>query len=380
MTKEPQTSTAEAQPLTVLPDQGNTHEVSLTPEGSTNLTPEVIANVTRDLDITDSTSIIHFGSQAQVELTTISQEILAGVKNKEAGPAGDSLRNMVTTIRGFTIEQGDLREKTSWWEKLLGRAAPIATFMARYENIQSQIDTISDNLLQHEHTLMKDVKFLDVLYEKALEFYRNLGVYIAAGEAIIQRMDEVDIPKAQSSFEAAAETDSMMFAQELRDIRASRDAMERRVHDLKLTRQVTMQALPSMRMVQENDKSLIVKINSTLTNTIPLWETQLAQAITIQRSSDAAAAVRNANDLTNELLTSNANNLRDANRTIRQEMERGIFDIEAVKSANADLIATIEDSLQIADEGKRARASAENEIARMEENLKATLAQASSQA
>lgn len=380
MTKEPQTSTAEAQPLTVLPDQGNTHEVSLTPEGSTNLTPEVIANVTRDLDITDSTSIIHFGSQAQVELTTISQEILAGVKNKEAGPAGDSLRNMVTTIRGFTIEQGDLREKTSWWEKLLGRAAPIATFMARYENIQSQIDTISDNLLQHEHTLMKDVKFLDVLYEKALEFYRNLGVYIAAGEAIIQRMDEVDIPRAQSSFEAAAETDSMMFAQELRDIRASRDAMERRVHDLKLTRQVTMQALPSMRMVQENDKSLIVKINSTLTNTIPLWETQLAQAITIQRSSDAAAAVRNANDLTNELLTSNANNLRDANRTIRQEMERGIFDIEAVKSANSDLIATIEDSLQIADEGKRARASAENEIARMEENLKATLAQASSQA
>ena len=137
-----------------------------------------------------------------------------------------------------------------------------------------------------------------------------------------------------------------------------------------------MQSLPSIRLVQENDKSLVTKINSTLVNTVPLWETQLAQAVTIQRSSEAAEAVRDANDLTNELLTANAQNLRQANRTIREEMERGVFDIEAVKEANANLIATINESLEIADEGKRKRAEAETEMKKMETELKDTLAAA----
>ena len=165
-------------------------------------------------------------------------------------------------------------------------------------------------------------------------------------------------------------------AQELRDLRAARDDLERRVHDLKLTRQVTMQSLPSIRLVQENDKSLVTKINSTLVNTVPLWETQLAQAVTIQRSAEAAEAVRDANDLTNELLKSNAENLRQANSTIRKEMERGVFDINAVKEANANLIATINESLEIADEGKRKRAEAEVELQKMETELKNTLAAA----
>ena len=169
-----------------------------------------------------------------------------------------------------------------------------------------------------------------------------------------------------------------MAAQELRDLRAARDDLERRVHDLKLTRQVTMQSLPSIRLVQENDKSLVTKINSTLVNTVPLWETQLAQAVTIQRSADAAAAVRDANDLTNELLTANAKNLRESNKMIREEMERGVFDIEAVKQANADLIGTIEESLAIADEGKARRAAAEEELKKMEAELRDTLAAAKS--
>jgi uncharacterized protein YaaN involved in tellurite resistance len=137
-----------------------------------------------------------------------------------------------------------------------------------------------------------------------------------------------------------------------------------------------MQSLPSIRLVQENDKSLVTKINSTLVNTIPLWETQLAQAVTIQRSREAAEAVRAATDLTNDLLTANAENLRDANRVVRQEMERGVFDIAAVKSANAALIATIDDSLRIADEGKARRAAAEKELQTMEAELRQALASA----
>ncbi|RLJ59162.1 uncharacterized protein YaaN involved in tellurite resistance [Litoreibacter meonggei] len=355
-------------------------------EPSTDLVPlakaeaPVAAEIRRrmdEIDMTDTNSIVSFGSGAQAGLQEISQSMLADVKNKDVGPAGGSLRDIVTTIRGFSISEMDMRRERSWWEKLLGRAAPAAKFMARYESVQGQIDKITDNLLSHEHVLLKDIKSLDVLYDRTLDFYDELALYITAGEEKIAELDSKDIPAKEGAVKKAKENDQVMVAQELRDLRAARDDLERRVHDLKLTRQVTMQSLPSIRLVQENDKSLVTKINSTLVNTVPLWETQLAQALTIQRSSEAAAAVRDANDLTNELLTANAENLRTANKAVREEMERGVFDIEAVKKANADLIGTIEESLQIADEGKRKRAEAEVELQRMEGELRDTLASAS---
>jgi uncharacterized protein YaaN involved in tellurite resistance len=329
-----------------------------------------------EIDMGNTQSIISFGSSAQAELQVISQEMLADVKNKDVGPAGDSLRKMVSTIRGFSVSELDVRRKRTFWERLLGRAAPFANFVARFEGVQDQIDKITETLLQHEHTLLKDIKSLDVLYEKTLNFYDELALYIAAGEAKLKDLDAKDIPAKEAEVKAAPEDKQVMKAQELRDLRAARDDLERRVHDLKLTRQVTMQSLPSIRLVQENDKSLVTKINSTLVNTVPLWETQLAQAVTIQRSREAAEAVREANDLTNELLTSNAENLQQTNRIIRTEMERGVFDIEAVKKANATLIATINESLAIADEGKAKRAAAEEELVKMEHELRDTLASA----
>jgi uncharacterized protein YaaN involved in tellurite resistance len=329
-----------------------------------------------ELDLSNTQSIISFGSGAQAELQVISQAMLEDVKNKDAGPAGDSLRKIVSTIRGFGDSELDLRRERSWWEKITGQAAPFAEFLERYETVQSQIDKVTEDLLSHEHTLLKDIKSLDILYEKTLRFYDELALYIAAGEAKIADIDATTIPAKEAEVAAAAEADQVKRAQELRDLRAARDDLERRVHDLKLTRQVTMQSLPSIRLVQENDKSLVTKINSTLVNTVPLWETQLAQAVTIQRSREAAEAVRDANDLTNELLTKNADNLRDANKVVREEMERGVFDIETVKHANEQLIATINDSLQIADEGKARRATAEMELQKMEHELRDTLAAA----
>ncbi|MEM7090224.1 MAG: toxic anion resistance protein [Pseudomonadota bacterium] len=329
-----------------------------------------------EIDMGNTNSIVSFGSSAQAELQEISQAMLADVRNKDVGPAGDSLRNIVTTIRGFSVSELDVRRERSWWEKLLGKAAPFAKFTAQYEELQGQIDRITDDLLGHEHTLLKDIKSLDLLYEKTLGFYDELALYIAAGEEKLTELDSQDIPEKEAESQAAPEDEQVMKAQELRDMRAARDDLERRVHDLKLTRQVTMQSLPSIRLVQENDKSLVTKINSTLVNTVPLWETQLAQAVTIQRSAEAAAAVRDANDLTNELLTSNAANLRESNKVIREEMERGVFDIEAVKQANADLIGTINESLAIADEGKAKRAAAEEELQKMETELRDTLAAA----
>ncbi|WP_423210432.1 toxic anion resistance protein [Paracoccus yeei] len=335
---------------------------------------EEIRKRVAEIDIRDTASIVHFGARAQNELQEISQAMLADVKNKDVGPAGESLREIVTTIRGFSVSELDVRRERSLWERLTGRAAPFAKFVANYEQVQTQIDRITADLDAHQHRLLKDIKSLDLLYERTLAFYDELALYIAAGEEKLAQIDRDEVPAKEAAVAAAAEGDKVMAAQDLRDLRSARDDLERRVHDLKLTRQVTMQSLPSIRLVQENDKSLITKINSTLVNTVPLWETQLAQAVTIRRSAEAARAVKEANDLTNDLLTANARNLREANATIRTQVERGVFDIESVKAANAELIATIEDSLRIASEGKARRAAAEQDLQAMETQLRNTLA------
>lgn len=345
------------------------------------MTPEEQTQVTgllADLDMNDSQSIIKFGSAAQTELQAISSQMLDGVRNKDVGPAGASLREMVTNIRGFDAEELDPNRKQSWWERLFGKARPVAEFIAKYETVRGQIDRVSDELLEHESILLKDIKSLDKLYESSLNFYNDLALFIAAGEEKLRLLDEEEIPAMAKVVENAPEEEGVLRAQELRDLRAARDDLERRVYDLKLTRQVTMQSLPSIRLVQENDKSLVNKINTTLVNTLPLWETQLAQAVTIFRSREAAKTVKEATDLTNDLLQKNAENLQAANREVRKEMERGVFDIETVKSANRTLIDTIEESLQIADEGKARRAAAESELQTMEEELKTTLASAKS--
>lgn len=328
-----------------------------------------------ELEMDDANSIIFFGSKAQKQLTTISDHMLEGVKNKDTGPAGQSLNNMVTILRGFDVDGLDPRLEPSWIEKIFGWGKPVAKFLQRYEEVRDQIDRIGDELEHHKTRLMTDIASLDRLYDANLEYFHTLADYIAAGEEMLKRADEQMIPELHKEAESSGD---VLKAQELRDLRAARDDLERRVHDLKLTRQVAMQSLPSIRLVQENDKSLLTKINSTMANTIPLWRQQLAQAVTIHRSNQASKTLKNATDLTNELLTANAENLKQANAEIRKEVERGVFDIEVVKQANVMLIETIEESLQIADEGKRKRAEAERELRECETELRNVLAAARS--
>lgn len=329
-----------------------------------------------EIDVTNTQSIINFGSSAQGELTTVSAAMLEDVKNKDVGPAGDSLQSIVATIRGFSTTELEPGRQRSWWERLTGGGTTVAKFLEQFEMVQTQIDKITNDLDMHQHKLLIDIKALDVLYAKTLSFYNELALYIAAGEAKLAELDRTAIPAAVAAADSAAEADKMLKAQALRDLRSARDDLERRVYDLKLTRQVTMQSLPSIRLVQENDKSLVTKIGSTLVNTVPLWQSQLAQAVTIQRSQDAATAIKGATDLTNELLTKNAETLQTANREVRTQMERGVFDIEAVQKANDTLIATINESLQIADAGKASRAAAEVQLVKMEADLRGTLAAA----
>ena len=333
-----------------------------------------IGELMDDIDLSDSNSILFYGSKAQERLTTISDNMLEGVRNKDVGPAGQDLNEMVAVLRGFDVGAIDPTKKRGFIARLFGRAKPVVQFIQQYEGVRRQIDTITDNLEDHKTKLLTDIASLDRLYDANLEFYHSLELYIAAGEEKLKHLDEVEIPAMQ---QAAANTDDVLKAQHLRDTRTARDDLERRVHDLMLTRQVAMQSLPSIRMVQENDKGLVSKINSTLVNTVPLWRQQLAQAVTVFRSQEAAKSVKAATDLTNDLLEKNAETLRTANREVREQMERGVFDIESVRRANENLIATIEESLQIADEGKRKRDEAARTLEELETDLKTKLASAS---
>lgn len=336
-----------------------------------------ITELMNDIDLSDTNSILFYGSKAQEQLTTISDNMLEGVRNKDVGPAGQELNDMVSVLRGFDVTGLDPNKKQGFFARLFRRATPAVQFVQKYEGVRQQIDSITDNLEDHKTKLLTDIASLDRLYDANLDFYHDLELYIAAGEERLVQLDTVDLPALA---QAAENTDDVLKAQELRDMRTARDDLERRIHDLKLTRQVAMQSLPSIRMVQENDKGLVSKISSTLVNTVPLWRQQLAQSVTVFRSQEAAKSVKSATDLTNDLLEKNAETLRTANREVREQMERGVFDIEAVKRANENLIATIEESLQIADEGKAKRQQAERTLQQLESELKSKLASASSQA
>ena len=329
-----------------------------------------IEQVMREIDVTDSRSILFFGSGAQEEVTSMADEILEGVRNKDTGAAGQALNEMVSTLRGFSPGELNLSQKRGFFARLLGRAKPIARVLQQYEQVRTQIDAISNRLDAHTSMLMKDVGMLDRLYDRTLDHFRRLEVYIAAGAERLRRLDTETLPALTREVER---TKDVVKAQELADLRARRDDLERRVHDLRLTRQVTMQSLPSIRIVQQNDSALVAKIESTIANTIPLWRQQLAIAVTVARSAEAGETLRKATDLTNELLTANADALRTSTQAIRTQVERGVVDIAAVKQANDSLIATIDDALRIADEGKRQRTEAERQLVACENELKQAL-------
>lgn len=390
MSEEQQNKTiTENESLELLVKADEVKQQSVTVESVINdIVPEIVSAVANpsainstqvkalmsEINVSDSKTILFFGSKAQEQLTTISDKMLDGVKNKDLGTAGNDLNAMVAVIRGFDIEGLDPSTKPGFLDKLLGKAKPVAKFVQKYEEVRKQIDSITDRLEIHKNTLLTDITALDRLYTANLDYFHALESYIKAGEEKLKELDDHTIPEKAKQTETADQ--ATLAAQELRDLRSARDDLERRVHDLRLTRQVAMQGLPGIRLVQENDKGLVNKINSTLVNTVPLWRQQLATAVTIYRTSQAAETVKAATDLTNDLLKSNAENLKIANAETRKQLERGVFDIETIKQANTLLIQTLEESLQIAEQGKQARAQAVIELQACESELRKTLASA----
>ena len=337
-----------------------------------------IEELISQIDVEDRSSILFFGSKAQEEMSTISENMLEGVRNKDLGATGAPLNNMIAAIRGFDIDELNPNQKQGFFARLFGRAKPVSVFLSKYDDVRKQINSITDKMEEQKTQLLTDIISLDKLYDANLEYFHKLELYIAAGDEKLRMIDDNQIPELESI--AKEDTKNMLSAQAVRDMRSARDDLERRLHDLRLTRQVAMQSLPSIRLVQENDKTLINKVNSTLINTVPLWKNQLAQAVTIFRMSDTAETVKKASDLTNELLEGNANNLRTANAEVRTQMERGIFDIDSVRKANNQLIETINDSLKIAEDGKVKRAEAAKELTEMEGELRSALVAAKARA
>jgi uncharacterized protein YaaN involved in tellurite resistance len=323
-----------------------------------------------EIDFDDATSILFFGSAAQEPVTAAADEMLERVRTKDTAAAGQALNELVSTLRGLPVADLDPAHKPGVFARMFRGRTPIGKVLQRYEHVRGQVDAISNRLDRHTSRLMKDVGMLDRLYDRTVEYFRRLEVYIAAGEEALRRLDADTLPVLAREVERGQD---MVTAQQLGDLRARRDDLERRVHDLKLTRQITMQSLPSIRLVQQNDTALIGKIASTMANTIPLWRQQLALAVTVARSAHAGETLRKATDLTNELLTANAEALRTSTQAVRTQAERGIVDIAAVKQANDALIATIDDALRIAEDGKRQRADAENQLAACESDLKQAL-------
>lgn len=331
-----------------------------------------------EINVEDRSTILFFGSKAQEEMSTISENMLEGVRNKDLGNAGAPLNDMIAAIRGFDIDELNPNRKLGFFARLFGKAKPVSVFLSKYDDVRKQINNITDKMEEQKTQLLTDIISLDKLYDANLAYFHKLELYIGAGDEKLKLLDANQIPELAKI--AEENKDDMMAAQSVRDMRSARDDLERRLHDLRLTRQVAMQSLPSIRLVQENDKTLINKVNSTLINTVPLWKNQLAQAVTIYRMSDTAETVKKATDLTNDLLESNADNLRTANAEVRKQMERGVFDIESVRKANQQLIETINDSLKIAEEGKANRAEATKELTQMESELRAALVAAKSRA
>ncbi len=349
------------------------------PEGrptlATSDTHAEIRRLMNRIDVRDMQSIVFFGSQAQESLTDLSDRMLGDLRNKDTGQAGEALNDMVATLRGFDASQLESDARPSWFDRLTGSGRNLARALQRYETVRDQIEAISARMEHHQTGLLIDIESLERLYDAGVDSLRNIETYITAGDQRLQQLEQEELPRLRSHTQADNNT---LASQSLRDMHTARDQLERRVHDLQLSRQVLLQNLPAIRLIQENDRMLVAKIQSTLVNTLPLWRQQLAQALTIQRSREAAASLKAATDLTNELLRTNAEGLQSANREIRTQTERGIFDIEAIEEANRNLIETINESIDIAEQGQEARENANDRLQALEQQLRESLSAASS--
>ncbi len=333
-------------------------------------TPEELVKVNEiaaSIDIYDTQAIIEYGVGAQTEISDFSDTVLEQVRSKDSGYVGEALNDLMVKVKEIDVD-GVVSGKR---KGLFGSVKrQIQKFIGKYDKLSVQIDKIVEELEKARDTLFRDIELLDQLYDKNYNYLKELDMYIAAGDMQMKKLREEVIPAARKEAEG---TDDAVKAQELRDLEAMVDRFEKKVHDLKLSRMVAIQAMPQMRLVQNNDQVLVERIQSSILNTIPLWKSQMVIAITIFRQRSALEIQREVTNTTNDLLKQNSEMLKTGTIETAKEAERGIVDIETLRKTNADLIETITESLRIQKEGSIARKNAEAELKVLEGELKQKL-------
>lgn len=334
-----------------------------------NLTPEekkMVDDFAQKIDLTNTSLVLQYGAGAQKKMADFSGTALDNVRTKDLGEVGDMLSGIVGELRNFDVEEED-KGFFSFFKKTSNK---LTNMRAKYEKAEANINKVCESLENHQVQLMKDVALLDKMYELNKVYFKELSMYILAGKKKLQKVQQEDLPALAAKAKASGLPED---AQAANDLAAMCNRFEKKIHDLELTRMVSIQMAPQIRLVQNNDTLMSEKIQSTLVNTIPLWKSQMVLAMGITHSQQAAEAQREVTDMTNELLRRNAQTLKMATIETAKESERGIVDIETLKTANESLISTLDEVIHIQDEGRQKRREAEAELGRIENELKQKL-------
>ena len=327
---------------------------------------KVINDFSQQIDITNATMVLQYGSAAQKKLSDFSESALSNVRTKDLGEVGDLVTDLVGELKGFDVDE-DEGGFLGFFKK---SANKLTNLKARYDKAETNVDKICTVLENHQVQLLKDIALLDKMYEKNLSNYKELGMYILAGKKKLQNVREQVLPQM---IEKAQQTGDAADSQAANDMAAFCDRFEKKIHDLELTRMISLQMGPQIRLVQNNDTLMAEKIQSTLTNTIPLWKSQMVLALGMEHSVQATKAQREVTEMTNELLKKNAEKLKMATIETAKESERGIVDIETLKNTNKMLIETLDEVVKIQNDGRQKRREAEQELGRIEGELKQKL-------
>ncbi len=319
------------------------------------------------IDVTNSEQILNYGSAAQKNIADFSGAALSKVRTKDLGEIGDELSDLVVELQGLNFEENEKKGFLGFFKK---QRQSIAALKAQYDQAEDNVDKITAELEKHEVTLMKDIAMMDKMYEKNQQYYKELTMYILAGKLKCKELRENELPEYQAR---ARESGKAEDAQAANDFANMIGRFEKKLHDLELTRMVSIQMAPQIRMIQSNDSVMAEKIRSSIVNTIPLWKSQMVMALTLHHSQQAMEAQREVNDVTNRLLQQNAEKLHQGSVEIAKEAERGIVDIETLQKTNQELISTLEEVRQIQADGAAKRAEAEVELGRIEGELKQKL-------
>ena len=319
------------------------------------------------IDITNTEQVMNYGSAAQKNITEFSDAALSTVRTKDLGEVGDALSGLVVELKGLSFTEEEKKGFKGLFKK---STQGIATMKAQFDKAEVNVDKIVEQLEGHERTLMKDISMMDKMYDKNQEYLKELTMYIIAGKLKIKELRDVELPAMKAK---AAESGLPEDAQAAADFANLIGRFEKKIHDLELTRTISVQMAPQIRLVQNNDSLMVEKIRSSITNTIPLWKNQMVLALSMYHSEQAMKAQREVTDVTNTLLQNNAEALHQGSVSVAKESERGIVDMETLKKTNLELIQTLDKVRKIQDEGRAKRAAAEDELAKIEGQLKQKL-------